>query len=61
MEAADEAEDLAPQAEERVEEANIRVKELLLELEIIARCSPQKYHATLEVIYEMLRARVKER
>jgi hypothetical protein len=49
MEAADEAEDRAPQAEERVEEANKRVEELLLELENITRCSPQKYHAALEV------------
>ena len=46
MKAADEAKDRVPQVEERVEEANRKVKELLLELENITRCSPHKYHAT---------------
>ena len=51
------AEDWAPQAEERVEEANKIVEELLLELENITRCNPHKYHATPEVTCEMLRTR----
>ena len=46
MGAANKAEDQAPQAEERIEEAYKRVKELLLELENITRCTTQKYHAT---------------
>ena len=46
MKSTDKAEDWAPQVEERVEEANKRVKELLLELENITQCSPHKYHAT---------------
>jgi hypothetical protein len=45
-----------PQVEKRVEEANRRVEELLLELENITRCTPQKYHATSKVTCEMLRA-----
>ena len=61
MEAVDEAKDRAPQAEERVEEANRIVEELLLQLENITRCNPQKHHATPEVTCEMLRAREKEK
>jgi hypothetical protein len=43
MEATDETEDQVPQVDERVEEANRRVEELLLELENITWCSSQKY------------------
>ena len=62
MNVADKAEDRVPQAEERVELANRRVKESLLELENITQTNSQKYHATPEVTCEMLRAeKVKKR
>ena len=41
MEAVDKAEDWAPQAEERIEEANRRGEELLLEHKNIIWCNPQ--------------------
>ena len=57
MEATDKVEVRAPQDEERVEEANKRVEELLLKLENMTQCTSQKYHATPKVTCKVLRAK----